>query len=646
MRDMETRGTFIYSFKIPKVDRLLTMESRLTSIHRSNFQSNYGAIIDLLHVQLDTTALATLAQFYDSPLRCFTFRDFQLFPTIEEFDSILDLKKDKGPCYLREVPTPEALALALQLEDQDSMPFQVLKTGAQGFTRKALEDKAQLVLANGNWKAYNAIFALLIYGLVLFPNVNDFIDLAAIGVFLTKNPAPTLLSDFLYSLHDRNSTRRGGQISCCAPLVQKWLMSHLPDKGPLIENESLKWSERLNSLTEKDIRWYSLHVESSKVLLKCGDFPNVPLVGTQGCINYNPVLSLRQLGYPMVDAPSEITLIPFVLKKEMVDLELWGRIKKAWFKVEKSVVGRKNCLAREAYTQWVKNRILCIKLPFNSVVPEVVEEPEPIITISKEEADALRNQIAQLKKENEELQFKCFSVQGEAKSFKRERDAKDEEIQECKKKVKEAQKREEKYKDGLTSSDLSIMALKEKIKGLERSNDDMYDTGNKAMIAQGEWKKKCEERIQELKKVKQEFKTFQQEKKLELQKKERLHSQERQKDKESMERYEESLAQLMRAHEDQMTQVAEQIEHLEKDLKHHKVVIEMSLQEMARWRTVFHKMLLVSNSVLDEMPRMLRMAEVEVPLLNVPSAVKDFVGYCRAVVTAYKNIVKKAKKRL
>jgi hypothetical protein len=113
-----------------------------------------------------------------------------------------------------------------------------------------------------------------------------------------------------------------------------------------------------------------------------------------------------------------------------------------------------------------------------------------------------------------------------------------------------------------------------------------------------------------------------------------------------MERYEESLAQLMRAHEDQMTQVAEQIEHLEKDLKHHKVVIEMSLQEMARWRTAFHKMLLVSNSVLDEMPRMLRMAEVEVPLLNVPSAVKDFVGYCRAVVTAYKNIVKKAKKRL
>ncbi|KAK2416958.1 hypothetical protein QL285_021697 [Trifolium repens] len=646
MRDMETRGTYSYSFKIPKVDRLIAMESRLTSIRRSNFQSNYGAIIDLLHVQLDTTALGTLAQFYDPPLRCFTFRDFQLFPTIEEFDSILGLKKDKGPCYLREIPTPEDVALALQLEDQDSMSFQVLKTGVQGFARKALEDKAQFVLEKGNWKAYNAILALLIYGLVLFPNVKDFIDITAIGVFLTKNPAPTLLGDFLYSLHDRNGTRRGGQISCCAPLVQKWLMSHLPDKGPLVDNESLKWSERLNSLTEKDIRWYSPHVESSKVLLKCGDFPNVPLVGTQGCINYNPVLSLRQLGYPMVDAPSEITLTPFVLKKDMVDLELWGRIKKAWLKVEKSVVKRKNCLAREAYTQWVKDRILRIQLPFSSVVPEVVEEPEPIITISKEEADALRNQIAQLKKENEELQFKCFSIQGEAKSFKRERDAKDEEMQGCKKKVKEAQEREEKYKDGLASSNLSIKALKEDIKSLKRSNDEMYATGNKAMIAQGDWKKKFEEKTQELKKVQQEFKKLQQEKELELQKKEKLHSQERRKDKESMQRYEESLAQIMRAHEDQMTQVAEQIEHLEKNLKYHKTVIEMSLQEMARWKEAFRKMLLVSTSVLDEMPRMLRMAEAEVPFLNVSGAVKEFVCYCRAVVTAYKNVVKKAKKGL
>jgi predicted nucleic acid-binding Zn-ribbon protein len=193
---------------------------------------------------------------------------------------------------------------------------------------------------------------------------------------------------------------------------------------------------------------------------------------------------------------------------------------------------------------------------------------------------------------------------------------------------------------------MSIMALKEKIKSLERSGNNMYNTGNKAMTAQGEWKKRYEERTQELRIAKQDYKKLKQEGELELQKRERLHSLEKQKDKESIERYEESLAQLMRAHEDRMNQVSEQKEHLEKDLKHHKLVIEMSLQEMARWRVAFHKMVLVSNSVLDELPQMLRVAEAELPLLSVPSGVKEFVGYCRAVVTAYRNIVKKAKKRL
>ncbi|KAK2356937.1 hypothetical protein QL285_094254 [Trifolium repens] len=380
MRDMETRGTFNYSVRVPKVDKLLVMESKLTTIRRDNFRSNYGSIIDHLHVQLDTMALTTLAQFYDPPLRCFTFQDFQLLPTIEEFESILGLRRDGRSCYLREVPTPEALALALHLGSQDSIPFQVIKTGAQGLTRKVLEDKAQLVLADGNWKAYNAIFALMIYGLVLFPNVNDFIDLAAIGVFLTENPVPTLLGDFIYSLHDRNSTGRGGQISCCARLIQKWMMSHLPDKGPFVENKNARWSERLNSLTEKDIRWYSRSVDSSKVLLKCGDFPNVPLVGIQGCINYNPVLALRQLGYPMEDAPLETSVTKFILRKEKEDLELWDKIKKAWKQARKTTMDKKNCLAREAYTQWVKNRILDIKLPFIDIVPMVPQEPEPVMT--------------------------------------------------------------------------------------------------------------------------------------------------------------------------------------------------------------------------------------------------------------------------
>jgi hypothetical protein len=56
-------------------------------------------------------------------------------------------------------------------------------------------------------------------------------------------------------------------------------------------------------------------------------------------------------------------------------------------------------------------------------------------------------------------------------------------------------------------------------------------------------------------------------------------------------------------------------------------------------------MLLISNEALDEMPEKLRVAEVELPLHGVPRGIREFMGYCRGLMTVYKNIVKKAKKR-
>lgn len=50
-----------------------------------------------------------------------------------------------------------------------------------------------------------------------------------------------------------------------------------------------------------------------KLILNYGDFPNVPLLGTKGGINYNPRLALRQLGYPMVDKPDLESVEGFVL---------------------------------------------------------------------------------------------------------------------------------------------------------------------------------------------------------------------------------------------------------------------------------------------------------------------------------------------
>lgn len=71
------------------MDTLLDLISKVTPFKKNNFICRYGLILDLLTTSVDVFALMALSQYYDPPLRCFTFKDFQLVPTIEEYDRLL-----------------------------------------------------------------------------------------------------------------------------------------------------------------------------------------------------------------------------------------------------------------------------------------------------------------------------------------------------------------------------------------------------------------------------------------------------------------------------------------------------------------------------------------------------------------------------
>ena len=51
-------------------------------------------------IEVSTKAIASLIQYYDQPLRCFTFEDFQLVPTVEEFEGILGCPLEGRKPYL------------------------------------------------------------------------------------------------------------------------------------------------------------------------------------------------------------------------------------------------------------------------------------------------------------------------------------------------------------------------------------------------------------------------------------------------------------------------------------------------------------------------------------------------------------------
>ena len=84
--NQERKRTCQIKARLPDMRSLKAFSAKLTSKARSNLVHKYGKIIDLLNIPVQVEAITALAQFYDPPLRCFTFQDFQLAPTLEEFE--------------------------------------------------------------------------------------------------------------------------------------------------------------------------------------------------------------------------------------------------------------------------------------------------------------------------------------------------------------------------------------------------------------------------------------------------------------------------------------------------------------------------------------------------------------------------------
>ncbi|RDX71529.1 hypothetical protein CR513_49111, partial [Mucuna pruriens] len=133
-----------------------------------------------------------------------------------------------------------------------------------------------------------------------------------------------------------------------------------------------EWARKLEEATERSVRWYPPWNEREHVIVKCEGYPNVPLLGTQGAINYNPELAVRQAGYPIIVPPSEKALTPFAL----LGPEAWEgihyrKIRRAWINPTKRGTSEKlrSCGASAEYRQWVEKRVKDLKLPWDKVQP-------------------------------------------------------------------------------------------------------------------------------------------------------------------------------------------------------------------------------------------------------------------------------------
>ncbi|MFQ6668038.1 hypothetical protein Gotur_033852 [Gossypium turneri] len=144
-----------------------------------------------------------------------------------------------------------------------------------------------LILAHLDTKKKVDVFALSIYGLVVFPEALGYVDEVVTDLFnrLDKRVTlvPTILAETFRSLNACRKLGEGRFIGC-AQLLLAWFHSHFWK----VDKVSYR------NLQEEDIEWRALWLLPDEILYRCGDFDWVPLLGIWGTVGYAPLLVLRQ----------------------------------------------------------------------------------------------------------------------------------------------------------------------------------------------------------------------------------------------------------------------------------------------------------------------------------------------------------------
>lgn len=84
---------------------------------------------------------------------------------------------------ISQVPEVEKIALVFHIPISNALANWKKRENLFGFWRDYLEEEAERLFVIHHWDALANILALLIYGIVLFPTHESFIDSTAISIF-------------------------------------------------------------------------------------------------------------------------------------------------------------------------------------------------------------------------------------------------------------------------------------------------------------------------------------------------------------------------------------------------------------------------------------------------------------------------------
>ncbi|MBA0629593.1 hypothetical protein Godav_024124, partial [Gossypium davidsonii] len=176
----------------------------------------------------------------------------------------------------------------------------------------------ELILAHPDKRKKVDIFALSIYGLVIFPRALGHVDEVTSDLFDRLDKGVTSISVILAeTFRSLNACRRAGEgrFIGCVQLLLAWFHNHFwkTDKVsyrvfsenylPLKEITATprrddiseeKWLVILQNLREEDIEWRAPWLLPDEILYRCGSYDWVPLLGIWRAVGYAPLMVLKQ----------------------------------------------------------------------------------------------------------------------------------------------------------------------------------------------------------------------------------------------------------------------------------------------------------------------------------------------------------------
>ncbi|MBA0633845.1 hypothetical protein Godav_025189, partial [Gossypium davidsonii] len=226
-------------------------------------------------------------------LHCFTFGMIDLVPTIEEYTTLLRcprIQVDKAYARAAYVLTFLKKLMNITRMSKQWVTARIKKKGdSKCIPWKNLRD---LILAHPDVRKSVNIFALSIYGLVVFPKALRHVDEAIADLFdrLDKRvtPVPAILAKTFRSI---NACRRAseGRFIGCAQLLLVWFHSHFwkvekvsyhvfsENYSPLKELVATprrdditeeKWMMILQNLQEEDVEWRAPWMIPNEILYR------------------------------------------------------------------------------------------------------------------------------------------------------------------------------------------------------------------------------------------------------------------------------------------------------------------------------------------------------------------------------------------